>query len=98
MPPHSPFRGAALQALGLSEGLAAGKGNTVTERVALNDFQQPGLLHGNTPFKGPGLRVMAAGTVVWAALRIKGSADARTVYDAVLGDAGQIKHGWKDRA
>ena len=55
-------------------------------------------IHGGAAAEFPGLRVMAAGAAVGAALGKYRCADARAVYDAVTGYSGQLKHSCSGRA
>ena len=70
----------------------------MTQGVALHNAQHRLRRHVCAHAKFPRLRVMTAGAMVGTALAEHRRPDSRPVYNAVLYDTGQIKHGWKDRA
>jgi len=83
---------------GLGERLAAGEGHAPAQGIGLGDGHEGLLLHGRAAAKGPGLGIVAAGTVVGTALAEDAQADAGAVHDAVTDDSAEVKHSDSVRA
>ena len=77
---------------GLAEGLAPGKGHPFYQRVLLHKGEDILRLEGASPLKGPGGFVLAARTVMGAALAEHGEPDAGAVHNAVLHDPRKHQH------
>ena len=72
----------------LSKGLTAGEGDASAEGIGFDDLNDLFFLHLGAAAEGPGFRIVAAGTMMRAALAEDGGANTGAIHDGVTDDSG----------